>query len=86
VVTAVTTAAVAVPVAAVAGKQSINGVLEIELRAAPSLDQRDARGGMRNKDMTRPVPPLATELNDQVRDVGHKAGSVMQLHDIAVHH
>ena len=57
-VTAVTAAAVPVPVAAVAGKQPVNGVLEIELRAAPSLDQRDARGCMRNKDMTQPVPRL----------------------------
>jgi hypothetical protein len=57
VVTAMTAAAVPVPVDVVAREQPVNGLLEVRLRAATSLDQGDARGCVRNKDVTESVAP-----------------------------
>jgi len=80
-----TAAAVPVPVNVVAGKQPVNGLLEVRLGAAASLDQGDARGCVRNKDVTQAIAPVATKLKDQVSDIGDKTGSGTQLDDIGVH-
>ena len=82
-VTAMTGAAVPVPIDVVAGKQPINGILQVELGAAPSLDQCEAGRCVRNKDMTQSVAAVATELNDQVSDISDQTGTGTQLHDIA---
>ena len=84
-VATVAAAAMPVPVNVLAREQPVNRVPKIGLRAAAGLDQRDASGGMRNKDMTQPVAPLATELNDHLGDVGDKSSSGTQLYDIGIH-
>jgi hypothetical protein len=52
VVAAVTPAAMPMSVEVLTWEQPLNGVLEIGLGAAAGLDQRDAGGRMRNKDVT----------------------------------
>ena len=85
-VATVAAAAMPVPVNVLAWEQPVNRVPKIGLRAAAGLDQRDASGGMRNKDIeTQPVAPLATELNDHLGDVGDKSSSGTQLYDIGLH-
>jgi hypothetical protein len=56
-----TEAAVLVPVDVVAREQPVNGLLEVRLGAATSLDQCDARSCVRNKDVTRSVDAVATD-------------------------
>src|SRR5215213_3370920 len=68
-----------------AWKQPADGVLKIGLGAAAGLDQRDAGGRMRNKDVTESVAPVTTELSDHMSDIGDEASSGVQLHDIGVH-
>src|SRR5215213_1022373 len=68
-----------------AWKQPADGVLKIGLGAAAGLDQRDAGGRMRNKDVTESVAPVTTELSDHMSDIGDEASSGVQLHDIRVH-
>jgi hypothetical protein len=63
-VTSMTAASVPVPVDVVAGEQVVNGLLEVRLRAATSLDQCDPRGCVRNKDVTQSVAAVATEPED----------------------
>ena len=46
------------------GEQPLNGVPEIGLRAASCLNQCDAGGCMRNKDMTQAVAAVVAELTD----------------------
>jgi hypothetical protein len=84
-ITAVAAAAMPVPVNVLAWQQPLNGILKIRLGAASGLDQRDASGGMRNKDVTQPVAAIATELHDHLRDIGDKTSSGTQLHDIGIH-
>jgi hypothetical protein len=73
------------PVDVLAWEQPLNGILKIRLGAAAGLDHCDAGGGMRNEDMTQPVAPPATELNDHLRDIGDKTSPGTQLHDIGIH-
>jgi hypothetical protein len=74
-----------VPVNVLAGEQPVNGVLEIGLGAASSLDQCDAGGCMRNKDMTQAVAAIMAELKDHLSDIGDKTSSGTYLHDIGIH-
>jgi hypothetical protein len=74
-----------VPVNVLAWEQPVNGVPEVGLGAAASLDQSDTSGCMRNKDVTQPVPAIATELTDHLSDIGDEASSGTQLHDIRIH-
>ena len=84
-ITAVAGAAVPVPVDVVAGKQPANGILEVGLRAAPSLDQCDAGSCVRDKDLTQSVAAIATELKDPVSEISDKTASGTHLHNIAIH-
>ena len=84
-ITAVAGAAVPVPVYVVAGKQPANGVLEVGLRAAPSLDQCDAGSCVRNKDLTQSVATIAAELKDPVSEISDKTATGTHLHNIAIH-
>src|SRR4029453_8313439 len=84
-VTAVTAAPVPVPIDVVTREQPVNGLLEVRLGAAASLDHCDARGCVRNKDMTQTVAAAATEPTDVVGDIGDEIRSGMQLHDIGIH-
>src|SRR4029453_6424295 len=84
-VTAVTAAAVPVPIDVLTREQPINGLLEVRLGAAASLDQGDTRGCVRNKDMTQTVAAAATEALDVVSDIGDETRPGMQLHDIGIH-
>ena len=75
VITAVTTAAVPVPVDVAAGQQPANGFLEVGLGAAASLDQCDAGSCVRNEDVTQSIAAVATELKDPVSEVSDKTGT-----------
>jgi hypothetical protein len=70
------------PVKVVAWKQPVDGVLKIGLGAAAGLDQRDAGGRMRNKDVTQPVAAVAAEVKDHFSDIADEASPVVQLYDI----
>jgi hypothetical protein len=85
VITAVTGAAVPVPIDVVAGKQPVNGILEVGLRAAPSLDQCDAGSCVRNEDLTQSVAAVATELKDPVSEISDETATGTHLHNIAIH-
>jgi hypothetical protein len=78
-------AAVPVPVNVVAGKQPVDGILEVGLGSTPSLHQSDTGGCVRNKDMTQSVAAVATELKDQVSEISDKTSTGTQLNDIAIH-
>jgi hypothetical protein len=80
-----TAAAMPMPVDVVAREQPVNGLFEVGLGAAASLDQCDARGCVRNKDVTQTVAAVATEPTDQASDIGDRTGSGTQLHDIGIH-
>src|SRR5829696_6756102 len=84
-ITTVATAAMPVPIDVLTWQQPVDRILEIRLGAAAGLDQGDASGGMRNEDMTQPVAPLTTELNDHLGDVGDQSSSGTQLHHIGIH-
>jgi hypothetical protein len=74
-ITAVTAAAMPVPVDVLARQQPLNGVLKIRLGAAAGLDQCEASSCMRNKDVTQPVAAVATELKDHLSDIGDNTSS-----------
>ena len=84
-VTAVAAASMPVPVDVLAREQPVNGVLEIGLGAASGLDQCDASGCMRNKDMTQTVAAVAAELTDHLSDVGDETSPGAYLDDIGIH-
>jgi hypothetical protein len=85
VITSVTAAAVPVPIDVVPRKQPVKGLLQVGFGAAAGLDQGDARGCVRNKDVTQSVAAVATELTDLVSDIADKPGSGTQLHDLGIH-
>jgi hypothetical protein len=85
VVSTVAAAAMPMPVKVLSWEQTVDGLLKVGLGAAPSLDQCDTRGCMRNKDVTQSVAPVTTELSDHLSDIGDEASSGLQLHDIRVH-
>jgi hypothetical protein len=72
-------------VAALRRSDGLNGILEVGLGAAPSLDQCDACGCTRKKDVTQSVAAVATELKDQVSEISDKTSTGTQLNDIAIH-
>jgi hypothetical protein len=74
-VTAMTATAMPMPVYVLARQQPLNGVLKIRLGATAGLDQCDASGCMRNKDVTQPVAAVATELKDDLRDISDNTSS-----------
>jgi len=43
--------------------------------AGAGLDQCEASGCMRNKDVTQPVTAVATELKDHLSDIGDNTSS-----------
>jgi len=59
-----------VPVNVFAGQQPVNSVLKIRFGAAASLDQGHAGSCVRHKHVTQPVAAVATELKDQLSDIG----------------
>ena len=71
-VTSVTgTAVIVAPTAGSGGKDRIDRRQEIDVTACASLDDRQARGGVRDEDRHDPVGPIATESCDFVGDVDH---------------
>ena len=84
-ITAVTPAAVPVPVDIVTGQQPVNRILKVGLGAAAGFDQSEAGRCVWNKDVTQPVAAVTTKLNDLLADISDKTASGTQLHDIAIH-
>ena len=74
-----------VPVHVLAREQPVNGILEIGLGAASGLDQCDASGCMRNKDVTQAVAAAVAELKNHLSDVGDETSSGTYLRDIRIH-
>jgi hypothetical protein len=85
VVTAVTSAAVPMPVDVVAREQPVNCFLEVGLGAAARLDECDADGRVWDEDVTQPVAASATELEERVGDIGDQSSAGAQLYDIGMH-
>ncbi len=84
-VTAVTSAAVPMPVDVVAREQPVNCVLEVGLGAAAGLDECDAGGRVWDEDVTQAVAASATELEERVGDIGDQSSAGAQLNDLGMH-
>jgi hypothetical protein len=84
-ITAVTAAAVPVPVDVVAWEQPVNRVLKIGLGAAAGFDQCEAGRRVWHKDVAQPVAAITTKPNDLSTDISDETASGTQLHDIAIH-
>jgi hypothetical protein len=84
-ITAMTAAAMPMPIAVVPWEQPINRVLKVGLGAAAGFDQCEASRCVRNKDVTQPVAAVTTKLNDLLTDIGHETASGTQRHDFGIH-
>ena len=84
-ITAVTAAAVPMPVDVVPWEQPVNRILKVGLGAAAGFDQCEAGRCVWDKDVTQPVAAVTTKLKDLLADISDKTASGTQLHDIAIH-
>ena len=79
------TAAVPVAIDVLGGKQPVDRILEVGLRSAAGLHQRDAGGRMRDEDMAQSVAAVAAELVELASDVGDESGAGADVHDLGIH-